>query len=166
MKHNHWCKLATEPEGQFSNTNNSPEGHLHFKCTVWRCSLPLSQSVMPEIYGLLKDSRFWEYTRFINTKLMSLSRLQSGNPAANPAIQWPIRWVSKPSQWSEVWVWAVSLSRYLSQNPSWIQLRLTAVSLDLEPAQNLAQTHGFSTLLIPNRDPESIYSLDCTGSLL
>ena len=40
------------------------------------------------------------------------------------------------------------------------------MSLDLEPAQNLAQTRGFKTLLIPNRDPESIYSLDYTGSLL
>ena len=34
------------------------------------------------------------------------------------------------------------------------------MSLDLKPAQNLAHTRGFSTLLIPNRDPESIYSLD------
>ena len=41
-----------------------------------------------------------------------------------------------------------------------------AVNLELEPAQNLAQTRGFSLFLIPNIDPESIYSLDCTGSLL
>ena len=57
-------------------------------------------------------------------------------------------------------------ARALLRVLSLIQLRLTAVSLDLEPAQNSAQTRGFSTLLIPNRDPESIYSLDCTGSLL
>ena len=53
-----FLKLATEPEGRFANTNGSPEGHLQFKCKVYRCILPLSQTVMPEIYGLLKDSRF------------------------------------------------------------------------------------------------------------
>ena len=71
------------------------------------------------------------------------------------------------SQQTEPVIRSMSLSReYEPKSGPKSKLRLTAVSLDVEPAQNLAQTRGFSTLLIPNGDPESIYSLDCTGSLL
>ena len=59
-------------------------------------------------WRLLKDSRFLEYTRFINTKFLSLSRHQSENPAANPAIQWPIR---SMSQQTEPVIRSMSLSR-------------------------------------------------------